>query len=253
LGNGEEQRLYTFADGVRRPHTYQKLGPKVWILGSIMVVTAIVTLILILQEFSSNSYLYLAFYAIPANSAVSVFPHEPVVIYFGSNGNIWYTAIAASLGTLIAGWLDHSVFVPVMNLQSLSGYKDKIWYQKIARLFMKYPFLVIVATGFTPIPFFPFKFLAFSVHYPMWKYLSALLVGRFPRYVLLAWLGSLFKIPTWMLFAFFGFVILIYIVKAAPKVMEYLRTVRERRAAGSGIPETAGSDEAASRSAEGKD
>ena len=216
----------TFADGVNQPLTYKKLGPKVWIMAGIMVLTAIVTLVLILQEFSSNSYLYLVFYAIPANSAVSVFPHEPVVIYFGSNGNIWYTAVAASIGTLIAGFLDHSVFVPVANLQSLSGYKDKAWYQKLARLFMRYPFLVIVVTGFTPVPFFPFKFLAFSVHYPLWKYLIALLTARFPRYVMLAWVGSLFDIPTWALFAFFGVVIAVYSIKAIPKAVFHIRQSR---------------------------
>ena len=232
MSSQDNRNDYTFADGVNQPLTYQKLGPKVWILGSLMVVTAIVTLVLILQDFSSNSYLYLVFYAIPANSAVSVFPHEPVVIYFGSNGNVWYTAVAASIGTLIAGFLDHSVFVPVMNLQSLAGYKGKGWYQKIARLFMRYPFLVIMVTGFTPIPFFPFKFLAFSVHYPLWKYLAALLTGRFPRYVMLAWVGSLFDIPTWMLFAFFGLVIAAYAIKAIPKAVDFVRQARERRTTG---------------------
>ena len=34
---------YTFADGVNQPLTYKTLGPKVWVLGGIMVVTAIVT------------------------------------------------------------------------------------------------------------------------------------------------------------------------------------------------------------------
>ncbi len=227
--NGHRERL-TFADGVDRPLTYRKLGPKVWILGSIMVLTALVTLALILQEFSSSSYLYLAFYAIPANSAVSVFPHEPVVIYFGSMGNVWYTALAASIGTAVAGFLDHSVFVPVMNLQSLSSYKDKAWYRKIARLFMRFPFLVIVVTGFTPIPFFPFKFLAFSLHYPLWKYLGALLTGRFPRYVALAWVGSLFEIPTWMLFAFFGVVAVLYAAKAIPKGVDHIRQSRAQAA-----------------------
>jgi membrane protein YqaA with SNARE-associated domain len=231
LSSTEQNESYTFADGIRQPLTYKKLGLKVWVLGGLMIATAIATLALILQEFSSNSYLYLMFYAIPANSAVSVFPHAPVVIYFGSNGNVWYTALAASIGTLIAGFLDHSVFVPVMNLQSLAGYKDKTWYQKIARLFMKYPYLVIVVTGFTPIPFFPFKFLAFSVHYPLWKYLGALLTGRFPRYVMLAWVGSLFNIPTWALFAFFGVVIAIYAVKAIPSAVGYIRQTRERRTA----------------------
>jgi membrane protein YqaA with SNARE-associated domain len=216
----------TFADGVRRPREYRALGPKVWVMGGIMVVTALVTLFLILREFSSNSYLYLVFYAIPANSAVSVFPHEPVVIYFGSLGNVWYTAMAASLGTLIAGFLDHSVFVPVMNLQSLSSYKDRAWYQKVARLYMRFPFLVLVVTGFTPIPFFPFKFLSFSVHYPLWRYLAALLTGRFPRYVLLAWFGSLFNIPPWAMFAFFGAVILIYASKAVPRAVAHVRSNR---------------------------
>jgi uncharacterized membrane protein YdjX (TVP38/TMEM64 family) len=134
--------------------------------------------------------------------------------------------VAASIGTLIAGFLDHSVFVPVANLQSLSGYKDKAWYQKLARLFMRYPYLVIVVTGFTPVPFFPFKFLAFSVHYPLWKYLSALLTGRFPRYVMLAWVGSLFDIPTWTLFAFFGVVIAVYSIKAIPKAVSHIRQNR---------------------------
>jgi membrane protein YqaA with SNARE-associated domain len=228
LGARPHDDRLTFADGVKVPLSYRRLGAKVWVAGAIMVLTALVTLVLILQEFSSSSYLYLVFYAIPANSAVSVFPHEPVVIYFGSNGNIWYTALAASIGTLIAGFLDHSVFVPVMNLQSISGYKDRNWYRKIARLFMRWPFLVIVLTGFTPIPFFPFKFLAFSVHYPLWKYLGALVTGRFPRYVLLAWFGSLFDIPTWALFAFFGVVILVYAVKAVPKAIEGIRASRVR-------------------------
>lgn len=234
MSSEQHRETYTFADGVNQPLTYSKLGPKVWVLGGIMVVTAIVTLALILQDFSSNSYLYLVFYAIPANSAVSVFPHEPVVIYFGSNGNIWYTAIAASIGTMIAGFLDHSVFVPVMNLQALAGYKTKGWYQKLARLFMRFPYLVLVVTGFTPIPFFPFKFLAFSVHYPLWKYLAALITGRFPRYVMLAWVGSLFEFPTWALFGFFGVVIAVYAFKAIPKAVVYVREARGRRAAQTG-------------------
>ena len=69
MSGKDGRKSYTFADGVNQPLTYQSLGPKVWVLGGLMVVTAIVTLVLILQDFSSNSYLYLMFYAIPANSA----------------------------------------------------------------------------------------------------------------------------------------------------------------------------------------
>ena len=205
---------------------YERLDRKVWVFGGILVGLAITALILMLREFTSESYLYLVFYAIPANSAVSVFPHEPVVIWYGSQGSIWLTGAAAGLGTLIAGFLDHSVFTPVMNLKGLTGYKEKRWYQRISKWFVRYPFAVLVVTGLTPIPFFPFKFLAFSVHYPLWKYLAALATGRFPRYVLLAWLGSLFDIPPWVLFAFFGAVIVIYLVKAVPGVVGYIRGLR---------------------------
>jgi membrane protein YqaA with SNARE-associated domain len=205
---------------------YDRLEPKVWVMGGIMLVLALVALVLMLQDFSTSSYLYLAFYAIPANSAISVFPHEPVVIWYGSQGSILWTAVAASVGTLVAGFLDHSVFVPVMNLKGLTGYKEKAWYQKAAGLFMKYPFAVIVVTGFTPIPFFPFKFLSFSLHYPLWKYLSALLIGRFPRYLLLAWVGYVIHIPGWLLVAIFGGAILAYAIKAGPEIVRYLKTSR---------------------------
>ena len=209
---------------------YETLDRKVWVLGGIMAVLAIAALILMLRDFSSQSYLYLVFYAVPANSAISVFPHEPVVVWYGSQGSIWWTAVAASIGTMVAGYLDHSVFTPVMNLKGLTGYKEKGWYQKAARLFGRYPFAVLVVAGFTPIPFFPFKFLSFSVHYPLRKYLAALLMARFPRYLVLAYIGSFFQIPSWAMFAFFGVVALVYAAKTLPSALRYLKEYRRARA-----------------------
>ncbi|MFQ5890616.1 MAG: hypothetical protein ACE5JR_11270 [Gemmatimonadota bacterium] len=209
----------------------ERLSPVVWIFGALMVVTAAVTLVLMLRDFSSQSYLYLAFYAIPSNAAISVFPHEPVVLYFGKYGSMWMTAAAASVGTLVAGFMDHTVFVPILNLKSLQGYKEKSWYATAVRWFMRYPYLTLTATGFVPVPFFPFKFLSFSIRYPMWKYLAALLTARFPRYLLLAWAGSVLEIPNWLLFGFFGLVILAYAIKAGPKVARRL-LARRAEAAG---------------------
>jgi membrane protein YqaA with SNARE-associated domain len=221
----------SFADGVSTPFVYERLSRKVWVLGCLILAIGLVAAALMLTEFSSRSYLYLLFYAIPANSAVSVFPHEPVVIYFGRHGSILLTALAASAGTLIAGYLDHSVFVPAMNHRAVGGYKGHGWYRRAASLFMRQPFLALVITGFTPIPFFPFKFLSFSVHYPLWRYLAALLTGRFPRYLLLAWLGRVLDIPTWLLVAIFGTFFAIYGVKAVPQAVRYLRRLRRAEAA----------------------
>ncbi len=226
------QQDLTFADGVIKPVEYERLGARVWVFGALMVITALVTLFLILQEFTSRSYLYLAFYSIPANTGISVFPHEPVLLYFGSQGSILLTAAWAALGTVVAGYLDHSVFVPVMNLKSLKGYKEKGWYRKLAGLFMRFPFVTLLVTAFTPIPFFPFKFLSFSVHYPLWRYLAALVTARFPRYVIYAWVGSLFYIPKWLVFAFCGVIGVVYAVKGIQEAVRHARGARSRPSRG---------------------
>jgi membrane protein YqaA with SNARE-associated domain len=213
------------------PAASERLGPQVWFAGTVMAVLGVVAAVLMLRDFSSESYLYLAFYTIPANTAISVFPHEPALIWFGKHGSVLAAALAASAGTLVAGWLDHTVFVPVMNLQGLSGYKDIGWYRKLAGWFSRQPFWTLVLTGFTPIPFFPFKFLAFSVHYPMRRYLAALLVGRFPRYVALAWLGRLIAIPDWLLIGFFLAISLAYAWKGIPPLVGRLRASRGTRPA----------------------
>ncbi len=224
---------------------FERLGPQVWFAGTVMAVLGVVAAVLMLRDFSSESYLYLAFYTIPANTAISVFPHEPALIWFGKHGSVLAAALAASAGTLVAGWLDHTVFVPVMNLQGLSGYKDLGWYRRLAGWFSRQPFWTLVLTGFTPIPFFPFKFLAFSVHYPMRRYLAALLVGRFPRYVALAWLGRLIAIPDWLLIGFFLAISLAYAWKGIPQVVARLRA---RRAERPGPPASASTPRAGRRS-----
>ncbi len=207
---------------------YDRLGAPVWFLGGVMVLIGLVTTYLILQDFRSESYVYLAFYSIPANTAISFFPHEPVLIYFGKFANLWLASLAATIGTVVAGVMDHTVFTPVLNHKSLVSYKRKKTYRRTIDYFVRYPFATLVVAGFTPIPFFPFKFLSFSIHYPMWKYLTALVVARFPRYFLLAWLGAATDIPNWILFGAFLVVINLYLVKAVPALVQ---RIRERRAA----------------------
>lgn len=203
--------------------TYERLDWKVWVTGGLMVLIGAVTAVLIARDFSSESYLYLVFYAIPANTAISVFPHEPVLIYFGKLGSIVLAASAAAVGTLVAAVMDHTVFVPILNHEGLKKYKEKKLYRKAIEYFMRWPFATIVVTGFTPIPFWPFKILSFSIHYPLWKYLLAVGIARFPRYCLLAWLGSVLDIPNWLLIGLFLAVIALYIVNAAPGAIRRLR------------------------------
>jgi membrane protein YqaA with SNARE-associated domain len=211
------------AMGIPDTPTYDRLSAKVWVMAILMVLIGIITAGLMTREISSESYLYLIFYSIPANTAISIFPHEPVLIYFGKVGSIWWAAGAAAIGTVIAGYMDHTVFVPVLNLRNLNDFKKKRLYRRSIQYFMRWPFATLFVTGFTPIPFWPFKLLTFSIHYPLWKYLVALTAARYPRYLLLAWLGAAFEIPNWVIIGSFLVVILLYLVNLVPGLIRRWR------------------------------
>ncbi len=65
----------------------------------------------------------------------------------------------------------------------------------------------------------------------MRKYLTALVIARYPRYFLLALLGKVVHIPNWILFGAFLVVINLYLVKAVPAVLGRIRERKARRAA----------------------
>ncbi len=137
-------------------------------------------------------------YSIPSNAAISIFPHEPVLIFLGRTYEPLLLAIIATLGTLIAGVLDYYVYVPMLSHKMIQSIHSSESFVKITKWFNRKPFISIVLAGMTPLPFFPFKIIAFSTKYPLHKYLSALLVGRFPRYFLLAYLGEALQVPGWI-------------------------------------------------------
>ncbi len=205
---------------------YERLPLQVYILGGAIAVIGLVTFFLMSTRGQSDGYLYLLLYSIPANTAISVFPHEPVLIYYGQFANLWISAAAATGGTLIAGYLDHRVFVPVLNYKKITSYKKSRFYRKATDIFMRYPFATLVVTGFTPIPFFPFKFLCFSIHYPLSRYLTALTVARYPRYFALAWVGATFGIPTSLLIASVVVVFALYAIRGGPVLVRHIRTRR---------------------------
>jgi membrane protein YqaA with SNARE-associated domain len=151
--------------------------------------------------------LILFLYAFVSNVALAVVPHEPVVVWYGAQVGIWLTAAVATFGTVTASWVDHRVFVPVLERVSTSRPLTSGTVATLRRWFNKAPFAIIAISGLTPLPFWPFKAMAFADGYPLGRYLAAVAAGRFPRYLLLAWLGLLINIPTWVLVV--AFVILL--------------------------------------------
>ena len=134
-------------------------------------------------------------YSIPACSFVYL-PHEPAVVFAGAIYDPLVVALAGGLATVIAAITDYFVVRKVFEFQRIAPLKQTALYKRAVRLFYWRPWPTMVAFALSPLPFYPLRILAPSSGYPMWKYVSAYVTGRVPRYYLIAMGGAWMPVPT---------------------------------------------------------
>lgn len=187
---------YTETPGNR----YDVMTYRTYVFGAAIVLFGGIGVYMMVTKPYMYPLLTIFFYSIPANCAISIVPHDPVMVWYGKTVNLWYLSIAATLGTLLACYIDYRFFTPVLNLRYSAKYKSHYIYKKCHLWFYKLPFLSLTVAGFIPIiPFSPFKFMVYSSKYSLLKYLLAVMAGRFPRYCLLALVGYSFQVPNWLI------------------------------------------------------
>lgn len=135
-------------------------------------------------------------YCIPSNSILPI-PHEPGVLYFAKFYDPLWIATAATVGSLIASFADYAVVGSAIQHPIFQSTRDSRLYQWTIRWMKRWPFAIIVLFSFTPLPISVIRILAPASGYPISRYLLAQIVGRFPRFYLLALLGRVLMIPTW--------------------------------------------------------
>lgn len=157
-----------------------------------------------IQESKNLWVLFL--YSFPSQFLIAVVPHEPVFFYFSKFYPPWVVTFVALSGTLLTEYLNYSVFNFITEYKNISANR---FVAKIVRLFEKAPFLALVIAGFTPVPFYPLRFLVVLAKYPRTKYLLALFLSRTPRFYLFALLGKSLNMPDWLLLLIFVVLILV--------------------------------------------
>ena len=175
--------------------------PRVWIVAAAIAPALLGTLLI---GFMIGEWWHLAgyfWYFLPG----TLLPQEPAVMYAGTIYHPGFVVLLFSLATITASLIDYFTVKKVLALRRFAPLKRTSFYQAAVRCFYWRPWWTIVVFAFTPLPFFPVRVLALSSNYPLLKYVSANVLGRVPRYYLLAIGGAWLAIPlTYMLLIAFG-------------------------------------------------
>jgi uncharacterized membrane protein YdjX (TVP38/TMEM64 family) len=168
----------------------------------------------------------LFFCSFPTEFLIAIVPHEPILLYFGKFYAPLTVALVAGSSTLMTEALNYSVFKYVMDLKFFKNIRQKKTVNKIVDLFNRAPFLALWIAAFTPIPFYPFRFLVVLAQYPLAKYILVLTLSRIPRFFILALIGHAIQIPDYLLAVLF---IVLIASMNLPILRKYIQHRRKRR------------------------
>jgi membrane protein YqaA with SNARE-associated domain len=143
-----------------------------------------------------NKSLWVLFlYCFPAEFIIATVPHEPVLLYFAKFYSPLTVALVSVAGTVLTEVLNYTVFKYVADLKVFRKMLASRTVQKTVHLFNRAPFAALWVAGFTPIPFYPFRFLVVIARYPLGKYILAVLTSRAPRMYLIALAARAIRFP----------------------------------------------------------
>jgi len=173
----------------------------------------------------SKSLWVLFLYNFPSMFLIPVVPHEPVFLYFSKFYKPLTVTLVALFGTLATEFINYHVFSFFKDTKPLQNVQNSGLVKKLIALFNKAPFLALWVAGFTPIPFYPFRFLVVLAGYPLVKYLLSVALSRTPRFFLFALFGHKVPLPDYVLALLFLALILSAYFPVLLKRLRFLRDV----------------------------
>lgn|GEM_PF-910857 len=161
--------------------------------------------IVVLAPDLSGLFLF-GLYSMPANSLLPV-PHEPGLLYVAQYYPPWAVALAGTAGTAIAACVDYPVVQRAFKHPKLQRARHTRAYAAAVRWLMRYPFATVFLFAATPLPVYVVRVLAPASGYPLWRYTLATALGRYPRYLVVAYFGHFIHLPGWSLLLMFALMV----------------------------------------------
>jgi len=151
---------------------------------------------------------------------------EATLLYYARLYPAWLLALVGTLGASLAESVNYRLVDWAAELPKLARLAERRGVRWSVAAFRRAPFWTTVLVIFSPIPDSAVRVLAPLARYPMPRFLGAVALGRFPRLLLIAGMGRLVPLPTWVLVG--GGVALVGLAVGRQHVVSAVRWLRGR-------------------------
>ena len=138
-------------------------------------------------------------YTATLNNGLIPFPTMTAAIFLGKSHSPFLVAVVGMLGSAISSAIIYYLLTELSNNRHIHRIENSSYISNLKALADKSPFLSLVVFNAVPLPIEPSRFLAILNRYSVIKYITAISLGRFVRFFLLAELGEKFRISNELL------------------------------------------------------
>jgi hypothetical protein len=122
--------------------------------------------------------------------------YEPILMLFGRLYEPWLVAVVGVTGTIYVEYLNYHVYGHITHMGPLRRMQESAVVRKILTWFERAPFLTVWVCSWSPLPYWPVRFISPMVGYDVRRHLLATFLGRFPRLWFFAALGLWWNVST---------------------------------------------------------
>lgn len=115
--------------------------------------------------------------------------YEPMLMLVGRVYPPLMVAVVGTAGTLYVEYLNYQLFKRVLQISSLERMRTGQTVTWVLKWFNKAPFLTVWVSSWSPIPYWPVRFISPLAGFDVRRHLLATFLGRFPRLWFFAALG----------------------------------------------------------------
>lgn len=152
-------------------------------------------------------------YTLIGNSLAMV-PYDWYLPAFVHHQPVITGVVVATAATVLVEFWNMDTLARLLSREGTAAFRGHKVTSRFLGWYRKAPWWTLVVAGLAPvIPFYPCRFLATLARYPMWRYQTAIVVGRSVRYAVLCGAGVLLPIPPVLYFVVGAMMLMFFIFK----------------------------------------